>query len=275
MLALAGTLLVSSAGMAGASAASNAKPSPLPVLYNLGGGLGSVWNNPEIRPATFYIFADGSAAVTGMRWARWNQSTAVTSKATDYERTGPCCTKSDQHYYAVMVTLSGVRSGGGPRSGPYFTKMVITGPGFRTLTYTYKVFGHGSLVIGSWIGGASAAPSAATGPVVVYEPNVADPPHVTHAVRPSSWYLTAGPATEFRNISWSSWGGSAATGTGTMYVIDFGSHNEGRAALKLYDVMDHDGTSYYSKVRVSGAKTEDGVWNWCFSIGEWQGVCPG
>jgi hypothetical protein len=154
-LALAIALLAGSAGMAGASAVTTSKPAPLPVLYNLGGGLGSVWNNPEIRPAIFYIFADGSGAVTGMRWARWNHGTAVTSRATDYSRTGPCCTKSDQHYHKVTVTLSDVRYRGGPRPGPYFTKMVITGRGFRTLKYAYKVFRHGSLVIGGWIGGIS------------------------------------------------------------------------------------------------------------------------
>jgi hypothetical protein len=154
-LALAIALLAGSAGMAGASAVMTSKPAPLPVLYNLGGGLGSVWNSPEIRPAIFYIFADGSGAVTGMRWARWNHGTAVTSRATDYNRTGPCCTKSDQHYHKVTVTLSDVRYRGGPRPGPYFTKMVITGRGFRTLKYAYKVFRHGSLVIGGWIGGIS------------------------------------------------------------------------------------------------------------------------
>jgi len=29
--------------------------------------------------------------------------------------------------------------------------MVITGHGIRTLTYTYRVFRHGRLVIGGWI----------------------------------------------------------------------------------------------------------------------------
>jgi hypothetical protein len=149
-LALAVALLAGSAGTAGASTAAK-----LPVLYNLGGGLGSVWNNPQVKPKIFYIFADGSAAVTGMHWARWNHTTAVTSQATEYERTGPCCTKADQHYHKVTVTLSVVKSRGGPRSGPYFTKMVITGHGFRTLTYKYKVFRGGGMVFGGWIGGAS------------------------------------------------------------------------------------------------------------------------
>ena len=53
------------------------------------------------------------------------------------------------------MTLLDVRYRGGTRPGPFFTRMVITGRGFRTLTYTYKVFRHGGLVIGAWIGGAS------------------------------------------------------------------------------------------------------------------------
>ena len=150
-LALAGALLAGSAGTAGASPAAASRSAPLPVLYNLGGGLGSVWNKPQVKPVVFYIFADGSAAVIRMHWARWNHSTAVTSTATDYYRTGPCCTTSDQHYVKVTVTLSGVRSRGGPRPGPYFTKMVITGHGIRTVTYTYKVFRNGGTVIGSWL----------------------------------------------------------------------------------------------------------------------------
>jgi hypothetical protein len=154
-LALAAALLAGSAGMASASPATASKSAPLPVLYNLGGALAAVWNYPQVKPKTFYIFADGSGAVIDMHWARWNHTTAVTRSATDYSRTGPCCTKSDQHYYKVTVTLSSVRSGGGPRPGPYFTRMVITGRGFRTLTYTYKVFRGNGLVIGGWVGGVS------------------------------------------------------------------------------------------------------------------------
>jgi hypothetical protein len=70
-LALAAALLAGSAGSAGASTVTTLKPAPLPVLYDLGGGLGSVWNNPEIRPAIFYIFADGSGARPSTASATW------------------------------------------------------------------------------------------------------------------------------------------------------------------------------------------------------------
>jgi hypothetical protein len=45
--------------------------------------------------------------------------------------------------------------------------------------------------------------------------------------------------------------------------------------MKLYDVRNHGGTRYFSRLRVSGAKTENGVWNWCFNFGEWQASCQG
>jgi hypothetical protein len=38
-----------------------------------------------------------------------------------------------------------------PAPGPYFTKMVISGHGFRTLTYVYKVLRGGGTVIGGWL----------------------------------------------------------------------------------------------------------------------------
>ena len=129
-------------------------------------------------------------------------------------------------------------------------------------------------VQGAAVAGAASA-SAATRPVVVNEPGVTAPYSV---VRPSLFYLTIGPITEFRGASWSSWGANAAAGTATMYEIGFVTQNEGPARLKLYDVRNHGGTRYFSRLRVSGAKNGSGVWNWCYNLtnnfGEWQGSCP-
>jgi hypothetical protein len=129
-------------------------------------------------------------------------------------------------------------------------------------------------VQGAAVAGAASA-SAATRPVVVNEPGVTAPYSV---VRPSLFYLTIGPITEFRGASWSSWGANAAAGTATMYEIGFVTQNEGPARLKLYDVRNHGGTRYFSRLRVSGAKTGSGVWNWCYNLtnnfGEWQSSCP-
>jgi hypothetical protein len=129
-------------------------------------------------------------------------------------------------------------------------------------------------VQGAAVAGAASA-SAATRLVVVNEPGVTAPYSV---VRPSLFYLTIGPITEFRGASWSSWGANAAAGTATMYEIGFVTQNEGPARLKLYDVRNHGGTRYFSRLRVSGAKTGSGVWNWCYNLtnnfGEWQSSCP-
>jgi Protein kinase domain len=177
-------VVVVAAGTALAAAVSHRSTSPaaptpatapkLPVLYNFGGADAAVWNLPSIRPGGFPIFADGSAAVTGMHWAHWNGITAVTSSATYYDRSGPCCTKADQHYYKVTVTLSDVRYSGGPRPGPYFTRMVITGRGFPTLTYRYGVFRGGGVVVGGWLGGltppATQAPTSAAAPTPALPP---------------------------------------------------------------------------------------------------------
>jgi hypothetical protein len=84
-------------------------------------------------------------------------STAVTSTATYYDRTGPCCTNADQHYYKVTMTLSGARLGPkGYCGAPDFTRMVITGKGFRTERYTYQVVCYsGHVTEASWLGGVA------------------------------------------------------------------------------------------------------------------------
>lgn len=48
---LIGVVIPASAGVR--SGASPARGTPLPVLYNLGGGSGSEWNLPQRRPAGF------------------------------------------------------------------------------------------------------------------------------------------------------------------------------------------------------------------------------
>ena len=88
-LALAVALLAGLTSPADASVTAPARSAPLPVLYNLGGTPAGGWNLPQVKPKVFYIFADGSAALIGMHWAHWNHSTAVTSRATEYVRTGP------------------------------------------------------------------------------------------------------------------------------------------------------------------------------------------
>lgn len=255
---LAAMLAMSTAASAASvNAAAPAAARPLPVLYNLGDGpnLGTAWNKPEIRPAIFYIFADGSGAVIGMHWARWTPTGAVTSSAIDYSRTGPCCTKADQHYYKVTVTLSDVQLRGAPRPGPYFTRMVIAGGrNFRTLAYAYRVFHGSGLVMGGWVGGA--VPVVRRGLPVV---------HSTlgwnqDLIRPSSLYLDSpvvpraiDQASSLLGLRWSSWtrGSARAAGRITWEQPDPGAPGgaigeQAPVTITLSAVAVHDGRQYFS-----------------------------
>ena len=143
------------------SAPPAAAPAQPPVLYDYNAASGG-WTSPQVKPAGWVLFVDGRAALTGMHWARWTGSTAVTSSATWYERDGSGFTKADQHSYQVTVTLSDIRDSGGPRAGSYFSRMVIAGGGLRTLTYTYEVSRQGSIVVAAWEGGPASPPQAPT-----------------------------------------------------------------------------------------------------------------
>jgi hypothetical protein len=143
-LALAGLLAGASASAsagasvgASASASAAAKPAPLPVLYNYDFKSGG-WTLPQVRPkGPWWIFIDGMAFIYKMHWSHWNGRTAVAS-AVYYDRTGPCCTKADQHYYKITMTLSDVWHRGGPHPGPYFDRMTLTGGVHAKLTYNQK-----------------------------------------------------------------------------------------------------------------------------------------
>jgi hypothetical protein len=86
------------------ASASTTPGAPLPVLYDLGGGSGSDWNLAEREPVTFYLAADGSAALGDeahpLKWTKWNNvSAAATGEY--YYRTGPCC-----KYRSDAVTIA-------------------------------------------------------------------------------------------------------------------------------------------------------------------------
>ena len=259
-LVLASTLLAGPAVTAGASAAG---PGPLPVLYNLGGGTGSVWNLPQVRPRKFFIFADGSAALIGMRWARWTRTRAVTRQAVYYDRTGPCCTGTDQHRHKVTVTLSRVRQRGGPRRGPYFVRMVITGHHFPTQTLTYKVFRGGGTVIGSWLSHSSAS---------VHRPGSVARRTVVHdslgwsqnLIKPSflgAMFSNVPPRAIDGNfvlnkLHWSAWARTSAHATGRIGWAQPGQGGNGinrQAPVKVraYAVAVHHGRRYFSRLAFS------------------------
>ena len=83
---------------------SPARATPLPVLYNLGGGAGSEWNLPERKPVIFYLAADGSAVLGDkphhLKWTKWTMTSAAAT-GDYYYRTGPCC-----NYQSDPVTIT-------------------------------------------------------------------------------------------------------------------------------------------------------------------------
>jgi hypothetical protein len=103
---LAGTSISASAGVQYRGAP--AKAAPLPVLYNLGGGIGADWNLAQRRPVIFYLAADGSAALGDkahhLKWTRWDKASAA-AIGRYYYRTGPCCKYRSE---AVKITASHV-----------------------------------------------------------------------------------------------------------------------------------------------------------------------
>ena len=259
-LALAGTLLAGPAVTAGASAA---RPGPLPVLYNLGGGTGAVWNFPQVKPRKFFIFADGTAALIGMHWARWTHTRAVTSRAVYYDRTGPCCTGTDQHRHKVTVTLSRVRQRGGPRRGPYFVRMVITGHHFATETLTYTVFRGGGTVAGGWLlhNSASVTRPGSTARRTVVHDSLG---WSQNLIKPSflgAMFSNVPPRAidgnfVLQNLHWSAWARTSAHATGRIGWAQPGSGGNGinRQApvrVRLYAVATHHGRRYFSRLAFS------------------------
>jgi hypothetical protein len=134
-------VLATFAGTAGpAQAGVGGRVSPAktttPVLYNLGGGTGAVWNLAQRRPAIFYLAADGSAALGDkahhLKWTKWNTvSGAATGKY--YYRTGPCC---KYHSEAVAITVSHVVEQ--RRNKKWYDRMTIRFSNSKYVTLRYE-----------------------------------------------------------------------------------------------------------------------------------------
>ena len=281
-LILAATLAVSLLAVTAGTAAASA-PRP-PVVHDALG-----WNQNLTRPSFLGALhssvppkaIDGDFVLEKLRWSSWGQSSARGTGRIGWAQPGPGGNGISRSA-AVTVRLYGVATHHGRL---YFSRLAFSFT-WRGQKYagTERFADPCGNTTGCWVkpgtpvagtvGGAAPA-SAAAHPVVVYEPVLTGLHHVKGVVKPSSWYLTIGPSTEFRGAHWSSWGAKTAAGTATMYVIDFGTHNEGHAKLKLYGVKSHNGTRYFSRLRISGAKTDNGVWDWCFNFGAWQTSCQG
>lgn len=131
---LIGMVIPASAGIR--SGVSPARATPLPVLYNLGGGSGSVWNLAQRRPVIFYLAADGSAALGDtahhLKWTKWTMTSAAATGAY-YYRTGPCCMYSSD---PVTITANHVVGQNANRS--WYDRMTIRFSKTRAVTIQYE-----------------------------------------------------------------------------------------------------------------------------------------
>jgi hypothetical protein len=118
------------------SPASPARAAPLPVLYNLGGGEGSVWNLAQRRPKIFFLAADGSAALGNkphhLKWTKWTRKSA-TATGKYFFRNGPCCT---YHSRSVKITVNHAVRQNAHKS--WFDRMTIRFSKTKAVTLQYK-----------------------------------------------------------------------------------------------------------------------------------------
>lgn len=116
--------------------ASPARATPLPVLYNLGGGTGSEWNLPERKPVIFYLAADGSAVLGDkahhLKWTKWTMTSAVAT-GDYYYRTGPCC-----NYQSDPVTITANHVVRQNASLSWYDRMTIRFSKTKSVTIKYE-----------------------------------------------------------------------------------------------------------------------------------------
>jgi hypothetical protein len=119
------------------TAAVPARTTPLPVLYNLGGGSGaSEWNLPQRRPTIFYLAADGSAALGEtahpLKWTLWTMTSAAAT-GRYYYRTGPCCT-----YQSDPVTITANHVVAQNANTSWYDRMTIRFSKTKSVTIQYE-----------------------------------------------------------------------------------------------------------------------------------------
>jgi hypothetical protein len=61
-------------------------------------------SQPQVRPAGFYIFCDGSRTLIKLSWSSWNLSEAA-GTGVDYTDTCPSCVQGKWQHHDVVVVL--------------------------------------------------------------------------------------------------------------------------------------------------------------------------
>ena len=113
-----------------APAAPTAQSAPAGALPTVSGVTNSP-SNPQVRPSTILLFADGSFALEKITWSSWT-ATGASGSGTLYVSNGnPSMATGAKSYIPVSIVLSAPVSG----SKPYFTRMVVTDSAGRTDTF--------------------------------------------------------------------------------------------------------------------------------------------
>jgi hypothetical protein len=69
---------------------------------------------------------DGNFYLTGLRWRHWGEAASTASGTAHANDCNPYCAAGHFHAYAVVATLSGLRSCDGRRA---YTRLVVRYPG--------------------------------------------------------------------------------------------------------------------------------------------------
>ncbi|MEV5840853.1 hypothetical protein ACGF3G_07240 [Streptomyces sp. NPDC048179] len=130
-----GAALLLTAGMTTASAtpptpAATRASAQHPVLVDC------LWHQ-RFRPTDFMLACgDGNSLLTGMRWTRWNDSTAVGQGVNVVNDCKPYCAAGKFHKYPVTVKLDRPTSWTKHPNVQHFTRMNLTYSGARPEGYT-------------------------------------------------------------------------------------------------------------------------------------------
>jgi hypothetical protein len=95
--------LAVTAGVSAFALTANATPKP----HNAPGPVVAVYdctNQPEVRPAFYEIFCDGSRGLTKLSWSSWNLSEAAGTGVYTFD-TCPSCVQSKLRHENVVVVL--------------------------------------------------------------------------------------------------------------------------------------------------------------------------
>jgi hypothetical protein len=90
------------------------------------------WNQPQVRPSTFILSCDGSAAFTGLHWSTWNASMAAATGVQQVDNCEPNCAHGTWSHRTVDLIFWRSLPVKGHPGDRGFTQMTVLYPGAST-----------------------------------------------------------------------------------------------------------------------------------------------